>query len=309
MPRVCCTCSVVDGELQWCRYCRNQMQLKVDNVLKEPMCCSYERKCAQCRKIKHKDEFRRIAPPLGSRGTLLTTCTDCRRRESTRKKRKREEQRIAERLYYVEQQQARERKRKRKEERKQKRKEERKHGRIKRLALEREQLERDADARDVEAKKKAEAEGLVWTAPPPRRYKTCKECNHKRPEYEFYSTRSKDNLVARCIGCRDYNDRRRLERVGRVEKRTKEEHENARLESQHEAQHKADGLRAQYEAARIERERLEAERMKEEREEREAARWIKARTTSSQKMRALRAEIKREKEREAARWIEARRRR
>lgn len=271
------------------------MQLKVDNVLKEPMCCSYERKCAQCRKIKHKDEFRR------GPGKLLTTCTDCRRRESARKKRKREEQRNAERLYYMEQAMA--------AERKQKRIQERKHGRIKRLALEREQLERDADARDVEAKKKAEAEGLVWTAPPPRRYKTCKECNHKRPEYEFYSTRSKDNLVARCIGCRDYNDRRRLERVGRVEKHTKEEHENARLESQHKAQHKTDGLRAQYEAARIERERLEAKRMKEELEEREAARWIKARTTSSQKMRALRAEIKREEEREAARWIEARRRR
>jgi len=300
MPRARCTCSVVDGELQWCRYCRNQMQLKVDNVLKEPMCCSYERKCAQCRKIKHKDEFRR-GKEVARGAKLLTTCTDCRRRESTRKKRKREEQRNAERLYYMEQAMA--------AERKQKRIQERKHGRIKRLALEREQLERDADARDVEAKKKAEAEGLVWTAPPPRRYKTCKECNHKRPEYEFYSTRSKDILVTKCIGCRDYNDRRRLERAGRVEKRTKEEHENARLESQHKAQHKADGLRAQYEAARIERERLEAERMKEEREEREAARWIKARTTSAQKMRALRAEIKREKEREAARWIKARRHR
>ena len=71
--------------------------------------------------------------------------------------------------------------------------------------------------------------------------------------------------------------------------------------------------------------RIEAERIKEELEEREAARWIKARTSTVQKMCALRAKIKREAEEikrkeeleekleeeleeelEAARWIRAR---
>ena len=303
------------GVLQWCRYCRIQMQLKVDNVLREPMCCSYQKQCAWCKKIKHKNEFRRGASSQMCHSWCRTKCDDCAIKESAYQKRKREEKRNAEREYWL----ARARKRKPAQERERRR--------MKKRALEREQLERLANDRDLEAKKKAEAEGLVWTAPPPRRYKTCKECKHKRPEYEFHRRTARhpicNTLFARCIGCRNIRNIRR-HKIGSPT-RYYTDYTDARIRAQIEAARINELTKAQVEAARIEAARIEAERIKEELEEREAARWIKARTSTVQKMCALRAKIKREAEEikrkeeleekleeeleeelEAARWIRAR---